>query len=83
MVEWLGKSKSWYVAVATGQDSCPMVAKQVKNLVCGDGLKGLQPVTLVEWLILERRLLHCITLGSPGACKPFLVPCFLFKNAFS
>lgn len=32
----------------TGQDPCHMVAKQVKNLVCGNVLKGLHYVTLAD-----------------------------------
>lgn len=40
-----------------------MVAKQVKNLVCGDGLKGPHPVTLVE---LARIREKTVTLRHSG-----------------
>lgn len=42
----------------------------MKNLVCGDVLKGLHPVTLVELgggsYCRERRQLYHDSLGSPG-----------------
>lgn len=40
-----------------------MVAKQVKNLVCGDGLEGLQPVTLVELAYIRQ---ETVTLRHSG-----------------